>query len=305
MTDKPQLSIIIASYNSKKSIGRCLESLRNQDTETGFEIIVVDSSTDGTAAHVAKDFPEVRLYTFAERKFCGDARNFGISKANGEIIAFIDADCTAETNWISEIIKAHRSPYPAIGGSIANGDLSSYVGLAGYFCEFSKWMPDTPAGWQKDVAGANMSYKRNVFDDVGSYIEGTYCSDTEFHWRLARSGHLIRFVPSIRISHFSINSFPDLLRHEFYHGRNFACVRVKAENYSFLRRLIYIILFFIIPFKLFTEITASNLKNRVYLLSFLKSSPLLLINLFSWSIGECTGYMTGRKSSGEYAEKDH
>ena len=294
MTDKPQLSIIIASYNSGKSIKRCLESLRNQDTEAGFEIIVVDSSTDNTADYVEKDFPETRLYTFAERKFCGDARNFGISKAKGEIIAFIDADCTAETDWVSEIVKAHRSPYPAIGGAIANGDLRSYVGWAGYFCEFSQWMPGTAEGWQTDVAGANMSYKRKVFDDIGSFIEGTYCSDTEFHWRLARSGHLVRFDPSIQISHFCIDDLTNLIRHEYHHGRNFAKVCLTGRDFSEMRRLIYAILFFMIPLRLFFKIGLRIFRNTIYLRPFLKASPLLFLTLFSWSLGECTGYIRGR-----------
>ncbi|MDO8283297.1 MAG: glycosyltransferase [Thermodesulfovibrionia bacterium] len=293
MNESPELSIIIASYNSGSSIRRCLESLRRQDTEAGFEVIVVDSSTDGAASIVENNFPEVRLFTFAERKFCGDARNFGISVARSEIAAFIDADCTAERDWVESIIKAHRSPYPAIGGAIANGDLGSYVGWAGYFCEFSQWMPHTAAGWMADVAGAGMSYKRKVFEDLGCFIEGTYSSDTELHWRLAQSGHLIRFEPSIRISHYCIDNLSDLIRHEFFHGMNFAVVRVKAQDFSKLKRLVYSALFFLIPVRLFLRIGLSNLRNRIYLVQFIKSSPLLLLNLFSWSLGECVGYIKG------------
>ena len=81
MFEKLQLSVIIASYNSEKTIEDCLKSLENQKTDKNFETIVVDSSTDGTATFVEKRFPDVRLYRFSERKFCGDARNFGISLA--------------------------------------------------------------------------------------------------------------------------------------------------------------------------------------------------------------------------------
>ena len=293
MPSKPQLSVIIASYNSEKTIAACLESLENQTTDRSFEIIVVDSSTDGTAELVKKRFPNVRLYRFPERKFCGGARNFGISVARGEIIAFVDADCTADSNWVDEILKAHRSPHLAIGGAIANGDSSSVVGWAAYFCEFSQWMPNTSATWLDDVAGANMSYKREIFDELGPFIEGTYCSDTEFHWRLGQMGHRLRFVPSILISHRSIDDFPRFIRHEYHHGRDFARVRVRRQNFSILRRALYTILFFLILVKLLLRIGLGNFKNRIYLAAFLKASPLLILGLASWSLGECIGYLGG------------
>jgi GT2 family glycosyltransferase len=162
----------------------------------------------------------------SERMFCGDARNWGVSVAKGDIIAFIDTDCVVDDKWVNQIIKAHQSPDPAIGGAIANGEPSNHVGWAGYFCEFSEWMPETPETFLNDVAGASMSYKRRVFEEVGPFIEGTYCSDTDFHWRLGRVGHRIRFVPSILVYHHRIDSLPRLVNHEYHHGRSFARVRI-------------------------------------------------------------------------------
>jgi GT2 family glycosyltransferase len=291
MPDDPQLSVIIASYNSRSTIATCLESLRNQKTSASFETIVVDSSTDGTASLVEKMFPEVTLCKFAERKYCGDARNKGISLAKGKIIAFMDADCIADSRWAEEILKAHQCRDLAIGGAIANLEPSNLVGWAGYFCEFSQWMPDTPETYFDDVAGASMSYKRRVFEEHGDFIEGTYCADTHLHWRLGRLGRRIRFVPSIKVYHHSINKFRTLMRHEYDHGRSFARVRVLGKRFSKLRRSIYAIFCFLIPMKLFAEIGMRNLRNRVYASAFLKSMPLLLTCLVSWSVGECAGYI--------------
>lgn len=306
--NQPQLSIVIASYNSRDTIERCLKSLRNQNTDGTFEIIVVDSSTDGTAAVVEERFPEVRLYRFSARKFCGDARNWGVSVARGDIIAFIDADCVADDWWVDEILKAHRSDDLAIGGAIANREPANLVGWAAYFCEFSQWMPDTPITWFADVAGANMSYKREVFEELGNFIEGTYCSDTDFHWRLSRTGHRIRFVPSILVFHHSIDSFPRFIRHEYDHGRHFARVRVLGKIFSMLRRLTYVMSCFLIVLKLFLQIGLANYRNRIYISAFLKSSPLLILGLVSWSLGECVGYIgdqTNEKSCYDVKEFCH
>ncbi|OGT29363.1 MAG: hypothetical protein A2W28_00640 [Gammaproteobacteria bacterium RBG_16_51_14] len=291
----PRVSVIIASYNSKKTIEDCLLSLESQATDKAFEVIVVDSSSDGTSKLVQEKFPQVRLYTFPKRKFVGDARNIGIPGAKGDVIALIDADCIADKNWIEEIVKAHQSQDLAIGGAIGNGNPKSFIGWASYFCEFSQWMPGGNSRWMTDIAGSNMSYKRQVFREFGPFIEGTYCSDTELHWRMVRRGRRLRFVPSILIFHRNIDALRKFLSHEFSHGCFFAQVRTKAQDFSLIRRWVYIIFSPLIPLRLFLRDVWNNFKNRIYLRHFLKSMPLLIAGLMAWSWGECVGYIKAKK----------
>ncbi len=296
MMNKPQLSVIIASYNSKKTIGDCLLSLQNQTCNKDFEVIVVDSSTDGTAEIVAERFPGVELIGFPERKHAGSARNAGIERSRGDIIALIDADCTADGSWVDEILKAHRSEHLAIGGVIDNANPGSLVGWASYFCEFTRWMPGTARGMLKDIAGANMSYKKKVFDEYGGFLEGTYCSDTELHWRLARDGRPLRFVPAIRAYHRNIEGFGEFIRHEYYHGWCFARVRTRFDNFSALKRYFYASCFPFLAAKILLTSAFINLGNRRYLWQFLKSLPLLAPGIVSWSLGECVGYAGGDRT---------
>lgn len=292
MPPRPALSVIIASYNARDTIRECLQSLAAQTARSSMEVLVVDSSTDGTSRLVAEEFPWVVLLGFPNRKFCGDARNAGLERACGRIIALIDADCIAADNWAEEILKAHeRNTGPAIGGSIANASTESLVGWASYFCEFSDWAPGRPAGPRKDIAGANMSYKREVFARFGNFITGTYCSDSEFHWRLGAAGCRLHFEPTIRIFHRSLTSFSRFLRHEFDHGRSFARVRVAARHFSPARRVAYALLFFLIAAKLFSQTAARSLSNRSYRRHFIVSSPLTLLGVLFWSAGEAVGYL--------------
>jgi len=290
MSCTPDISVIIASYNARKTIGNCLASLRNQAADADFEIIVVDSSTDGTADFVEDKFPGVKVCRFAKRKYGGDARNIGISMARGQIFAFIDADCTADPGWVNTILVAHRFPDPAIGGAIANGNPESYVGWAAYFCEFSQWMPNVPAQRMTDIACASMSYKKGVFEKFGNFIEGTYCSDTEFHWRLGREGYSLRFEPSIEIAHHNIDNLGRFIRHEYQHGRFFARVRTRSQGFSMARRSAYVLFSPFIPIKLFMKISCRVLTNNMYLAAFLKIIPLLVLGIVAWSLGECRGY---------------
>ena len=289
----PKISVIIASYNSKKFICDCLKSLEKQVTSRSYEILLIDSSTDGTDDLVSKTFPHVKVYHFSERKFPGDARNIGISIAKGRIIAFIDADCRAEGNWIEMIAEAHELPHPVCGGAIANANPDSYVGWAAYFTEFSHWMPGTPHKWLDDIPTANLTYKREVFDKYGYYLEGTYCSDTDFHWRIGRNGHRLRFVPSILVSHHNIDNLKHFLQHSFHHGQSFARVRIWGQNFSRWKRIIYVVCGLFIPLRIFFKVAFNNMKNRVYLFHFITSLPLLVLGIVCWSMGEVVGYAGG------------
>jgi glycosyltransferase involved in cell wall biosynthesis len=299
MSNTPQLSVIVASYNSRRTIANCLESLRRQVTDRAFEVVVVDSSNDGTGDLVAEQFPEVRLLRFEERKYPGDARNAGIEAARADIVASVDADCEAREDWVEQILEAHRDPSVAIGGAIGNANPASYVGWAAYLCEFSHWMPGAPRRWLTDIATANMSYKKWVFQKYGRFIEGTYGSDTDFNWRLGRDGHRLLWTPSMVVTHRSIEDFGQFLRHEFKHGRDCGRMRVASQKFSRLRRWFYAICFLLIPVKLYAVIAARNFRYRTYLKSFLAATPLLVLGLYSWSLGELVAYSrpAGRRST--------
>jgi GT2 family glycosyltransferase len=296
MPERVRISVIIASYNSKRTITECLRSLESPSHEKGVEIIVVDSSTDGTAKFVHESFPKVKLIRFRERKYCGDARNVGIKMAKGDIIAFIDADCVADTNWLDEIIKAHRSPHLAIGGAVLNGTPESLIAWAAFFCEFSQWMPATRKKYMKDIAGANISYKKEVFYKLGMFIEGTYCSDTNFHWRLEKGGHRLLFEPSMLVYHRYLENWKRYLIHEYDHGLSFARVRVESKNFTRTKRFIFGFCFPLIALKVFLKMAIVNLKHRNHLIFFMKALPLSAAGVFFWSVGECVGYLKGQRN---------
>ena len=85
------ISVIIPTYNSDKYIGEAIHSVLRQ-TCTDYEIIVIDDgSTDNTRGIIEKYFPEVE-YFYIPNQGVSIARNYGIRRARGEFIAFLDAD---------------------------------------------------------------------------------------------------------------------------------------------------------------------------------------------------------------------
>ena len=98
------LTIIVPAYNEQKSIGRCIESLLNQDYKGAKEIIVVnDGSTDKTAA-IASQYP-ITLLDLKQNVGKASALNEGIKIAKGDIILFSDGDSNMCIDAVSSIMR--------------------------------------------------------------------------------------------------------------------------------------------------------------------------------------------------------
>lgn len=92
--NKPDLSIIIPTYNNANYIGRAVESVITQDTEFSFEIIIInDGSTDDTKLVLSRYNSNKNIIIInQDNKGFSGARNIGIDNANGKYIMFLDSD---------------------------------------------------------------------------------------------------------------------------------------------------------------------------------------------------------------------
>ncbi len=295
----PKVSVIVPSYNSRATIEKSLSSLLDQDCAEPYEVIVVDSSGDGTAEMIERAFPSVQVVALMERKMCGAARNVGVSIARGEILAFTDADCVVARNWISEIIRAHQSDCSVIGGMVGNGNPESYVGWAYYFSSLSQWMLGTSRGMMRDIPTISLSVKRAAFEKYGPFLETNYSSDTLFNWRVVSGGQMILFEPSIKVSHINPTRFFGFLQRAFVRGMHFAVIRAQVEKFSLRRRIASALIFPVLPFLLSWRAARRVMGIPGYRPKFVISFPLVFFAFVLWSIGEALGYLRGSLLGGD------
>lgn len=92
-TGRPNVSVVIPTYNRAALLGRAIRSVIEQTYED-FELIVIDdASTDGTDEVIALfNDPRIRHVRHEENRGGGAARNTGINLAQGEYVAFLDSD---------------------------------------------------------------------------------------------------------------------------------------------------------------------------------------------------------------------
>ncbi len=96
----PKISVVLPVFNGAQFIGNAIQSVLKQSVRD-FEVIVVDDgSTDGTEK-VVRQYSDGIRYHFQGNQGAGVARNIGVSLAQGEWIAFLDADDT----WYPDKLK--------------------------------------------------------------------------------------------------------------------------------------------------------------------------------------------------------
>lgn len=111
------VSLIITTYNKKKYIGKCLESVTNQDSNLLQVIIVDDGSTDGTKEICSHFVDKNDNFELHVQKNAGvsSARNTGLSYAYGEYIMFLDGDDYLSENYIEEVVSKFDSDFLLTG----------------------------------------------------------------------------------------------------------------------------------------------------------------------------------------------
>lgn len=100
-------SIIIPVFNVEKYLDRCIDSILKQ-TYQNYELIFINDASTDLSLNILKDYEKkysqkIKIYSFDKNKGQSVARNFGVEKAKGEYIFFIDADDYIDLNLLEKI----------------------------------------------------------------------------------------------------------------------------------------------------------------------------------------------------------
>jgi GT2 family glycosyltransferase len=288
------LSVIITCFNARACVEACLESLRAQRTTHRFEVLLVDSSQDGTAELVGRRFPEVRLLHHPERLYCGSARNLALPLATASVVAFLDADCLVPPQWVEAVLAAHHSGHLVAGGIIDNGTPGSLAAWAYYFCEFSHWLPSSRPREVREMAGCCLSFEKDLYQQHGPFLEGGYCSDTVFLRTLSQNGHRIMFVPAIRVWHTFSDSTGSFLKHQFEHRRWYGRVCFPRGNRRRVGQWLYFLSLPLHPALLLGAVAWRLRRHPAYAGYFLLSVPLVAAGLIARVLGEAFAFLEPR-----------
>jgi glycosyltransferase involved in cell wall biosynthesis len=218
----PALSVLICTRNRAAKVRRAVDSVL-ANSFAGFELIVVDQSTDGatSSALAAVDDPRLR-YFLTNTVGVAISRNIAIRAARADIVVFTDDDCVCDREWLASI-KAEFDADPHALGVYGRVIPFGRRGEKGWECvneadgmicpaimeSTTRAVVDQPAIPHLVLGGGNnMSFRREVFLWFGMFIEslgpgsriGTG-EDTEFSYRLLRYHCRLIYSPKPLVEH--------------------------------------------------------------------------------------------------------
>jgi cellulose synthase/poly-beta-1,6-N-acetylglucosamine synthase-like glycosyltransferase len=229
-SDQPFVSVIVPVRDGESTIADCLDSiLATEYPADRREILVIDNnSSDGTA-------PLIRTrpvtYLREAKRGVSNARNRGIAESNGEICAFVDADCLVEPQWLTELVRPFEDPEV---GSVA-GDLQHAPPATAAERQAARLL----GNWQRFAftsspaypITANAAYRRDVLERIGPFDPHmTRAQDVELGLRFQeRSGLRLAYAERATARHRHRSTQRGFFRQQFGWAYGAGLVGAKFE----------------------------------------------------------------------------
>ena len=230
-----RISVVIPTYNRAATITGSIESALNQTYPVSEIIIVDDASTDNTGQTVqALGDDRIRYFCLDKNKGAGGARNYGVSQARYDMIAFLDSDDTWHSDKIEKQVLLKSS----------NNDLRLiYTAYARIYDSFSETFPDMSEGNKLDgdilarilcenaVGTPTILMEKNLFEEIGGFDESLRSLED---WDLvirAAAKTPFGFVPEVLVDAMFLNDGITSDLDEYFRSR---CLMMQKYRQDYL-----------------------------------------------------------------------
>ena len=211
------ISVVIAVHNEVQHIQKCIQSLFSNDYND-FEVIVVDGMSNDGTYEMLQELQKTYDFTLLrnEQQNAAAGRNRGIEKARADVIAFIDGDAVAYSDWLKNIAQALETHKVAgVGGpdllppdsifksrAIARV-MTSPMSRGGKLNPSTQHTMEDGTSYVDHIPTCNLALRREVIDEVGMFDEAfVKGQDLELNYRIRQAGYQLLYSSNIRVVHY-------------------------------------------------------------------------------------------------------
>ena len=278
----PLVSVVIPTRNEEDALGKLLNSLERQ-TYKRYDVIVVDGgSTDGTVK-IAKKHGAMVITEYGRYKSPANARNIGVEKADGDIVAVLDCDSEVNERFLEEAVKTFDSSevkgvmcsYRLAEDTLVEKILASKI-------KTHKPEPGTPAFTRKGFLMGLGGWDASLGYGEDRVIVGKITKYNAQHGY----GAIKHAVGSVVTSHLP-HTLAELSAQQRWYGRTMPHFLKKngAKEYLALLRVFYVLVPVAVLMALF--------QAAFWLPALLVSIPFILLSLYRTAVALARGKVSG------------
>ncbi|MDQ6887484.1 MAG: glycosyltransferase [Gemmatimonadota bacterium] len=221
-------SIVVPVYNGAATVGECVASLLAMRLDRArFEIVVVDNGSTDATLDMLRGFGDQLRVLGEPTRGAAAARNRGIREALGRVVAFTDADCVVDEEWLGALLESLADPtIGVVGGTVLSRTPCNRIE------RFGEMIHDQRTAIEDNnipyVITGNWASPRDVLLEVGLFDESLQRGqDVDLSWRIHRAGYRFVYQPRARVFHRNEHTLWGLVQEGFVHGVHGVRVRDK------------------------------------------------------------------------------
>ncbi|MGA2368417.1 MAG: FkbM family methyltransferase [Dehalococcoidia bacterium] len=242
IVDSPEISIVIPVYNNEKITIECLASIKQDEGNADYEVIIVD---DGSSYEMEQILSMVKNLKYIKNTTnCGfiESCNKGAQNARGKYVVFLNNDVQVKEGWLKSLVDVIKQD-PTVGatgpkviypdGRLQEAGVYMYAdisaGLIGLFDD-PRLARYNYARQAEYCSGVCLLVERKTFLDLGGFDAGfvpAYCEDADLCFKLRRRGLKVIYNPKSEIVHY-LSATADTLDSEY----KYKCITRNTQLFA-------------------------------------------------------------------------
>lgn len=188
--------IAVLTYNSEKSIDKCITSIIGQNyPENKYDVIVFDNGSSDSTLEILKDH-KIKYYSYPGLNVA-QLRNKAVEHVDAPLVGFIDSDCVVDADWISTSLRLFVNAKIAVVGHkyMLPSDASFFE---------RNWYRavDKEVRYNELIPAGNMVISKKILKEISGFNEDLQTGeDSDLLQRVRREGYITISDPRIRNVH--------------------------------------------------------------------------------------------------------